>query len=341
MKADTPLWGIHMDASFGTKPVDESYVAIGWPEVGNLSSLNNDREAFKLAVAKAYPDTKPGGIPVQAGVLFRFVHEVAEGDLLVYPSKVDRTVNIGKFAGPYRHEPQLNETYPNLRSVTWLKQVAREEFSQAALHEIGSYITLFSIRNYADEFLAVLEGRPVPERNAEADEHGDDEAVTKTVSVQAEETTHDFVIRQLKTGIDAYQFEQFTAHLLECMGYHARVTPKSGDGGVDVIAHRDQLGFEPPVIKVQCKKVTDPVGRPSVTQLFGNVEPGEHGLFVTLGTYTRDAKEYERSKPNLRLLDGEQLVELIFDHYRSFDTRFQAILPLKQIYVPSLKGIGS
>jgi len=123
------------------------------------------------------------------------------------------------------------------------------------------------------------------------------------------------------------------------MGYFTRVTAKSGDGGVDIIAHKDQLGFEPPIIKVQCKQVTNPVGRPEVTQLLGNVENGEHGLFITLGAYSRDAREYDRSKSNLRLIDGEQLVELIFENYRKFEPRYQALLPLKQIYVPSLQHV--
>jgi restriction system protein len=88
---------------------------------------------------------------------------------------------------------------------------------------------------------------------------------------------------------------------------------------------------------VQCKQVTDPIGRPAVTQLLGNIEAGEHGLFVTLGSYSKDAGELDRSKPNLRLIDGEQLVELVFRHYESFEPRYQALLPLKRICVPAPK----
>jgi len=164
----------------------------------------------------------------------------------------------------------------------------------------------------------------------------DDEAVTQTVSVRAEETTSDFVIRQLKSGLDPYQFEQFIAHLLRCIGYHARVTQKSGDGGVDIIAHKDELGFEPPIIKVHCKQVTTSIGRPEVAQPIGHTEQGEHALFVCLGSYTRECREYDRAKSNLRLLDGEQLVDLIFQHYEKFDPRYQSLLPLKRIYVPAL-----
>lgn len=337
-KRSSALWGIHMDISVGTRPTDEGFVGIGWPQLGDLSKLSANREAFKSAIKVAYPDSKPGSIPVQAGVLFRFLHEVKPGDLVVYPSKVDRMVNLGEVVGPYQYQPLKNPTYPNMLPVKWLKHLPREDFSQDALYEIGSFITLFAVKNYRNEFLAALNGSHLPEPTENAtEERRDDAMVSKAVASQAEETTQDFVIRQLKTAIDAYQFEQFVAHLLECMGYHARVTPKSGDGGVDVIAHKDELGFEPPVIKVQCKQVTNPIGRPEVTQLLGNVENGEFGLFVTLGSYTKDAREYDRSKPNLRLIDGDQLVGLVFEHYHSFDPRYQAVLPLKRIYVPSLE----
>lgn len=331
------VWGVHMDLIVGTRPIDEGYVGIGWSDLGDLSKISADRNALKKAVAASQLDAKPGSIPVQAGVLYRFVYEVKEGDLVVYPSKIDRMVNIGVVEGPYRYAPEINAAYPNIRRIRWLKHLPRDSFSQAALYEIGSFITLFSVRKYVDEFVAALEERPIIESEEDAEARQDDESVAKSVSAQAEETTNDFVIRQLKTQVDPYQFESFVAHLLECMGYYARVTAKSGDGGVDIIAHKDQLGFEPPIIKVQCKQTTSSIGRPDVTQLLGNVEQGEHGLFVALGTYTRDAREYDRSKPNLRLIDGEQLVGLIFENYQKFDSRYQAMLPLKQIYVPSPK----
>jgi len=43
---------------------------------------------------------EPGSVPVNAGQLFRFVHEMAVGDLVVYPSKRDRLIHIGRIVGP-------------------------------------------------------------------------------------------------------------------------------------------------------------------------------------------------------------------------------------------------
>ena len=47
-------------------------------------------------------------------------------------------------------------------------------------------------------------------------------------------------------------FEDFAKHLLERMGYQSRLTRRN-EPSVDLIAHKDQLGIEPPIIKVQVK----------------------------------------------------------------------------------------
>lgn len=38
------------------------------------------------------------------------------------------------------------------------------------------------------------------------------------------------------------------------MRYHIRVSPEGRDDGIDIVAHKDELGFEPPIIKVQVKR---------------------------------------------------------------------------------------
>ena len=60
----------------------------------------------------------------------------------------------------------------------------------------------------------------------------------------------------------------------------------------------------------------------------------EHGLVVTLGTFTPPAKNFAKSKSNLRLIDGDELVKLIFEHYEQFDARYKGLLPLRRVYVP-------
>jgi restriction system protein len=122
---------------------------------------------------------------------------------------------------------------------------------------------------------------------------------------------------------------------MEAMGYRAQVTQVSGDGGVDVIAHRDPLGLEPPIIKIQCKRVVGGIGAPEVQKLTGSLAPGgsELGLFITLGTFHRDAVHIGRTRQDLRLVNGNEFVDLVLEHYERLSSEWKRMLPLRSLYV--------
>lgn len=339
----TRIWGIHMPVWVGDDPVESGRVFIGWHRLGDIFKIPANRESFKAALTKAYPDTKQGAIPVDAGTLYRFAHEIQAGDIIVYPSKHNRMVNIGRATGTksYRPEPENgDDDMPYCQGVEWLGHYPRSDFSQAALNEIGSFITLFAVRNNGSEFLSKVAAQGVGQTLAPAGDDAPlpDDEVSQTATQVAEESTADFIIRRLHTELSGYDFEHFVAHLMECMDYTARVSQKSGDGGVDVIAHTDQLGFQPPIIKIQCKRQTGQIGEQLVSQLLGTLGEGEFALFVTLGSYTSAARARERNTPRLRLIDGDQLVEMTLNAYPRLSPRYRRILPLKQIYVPDLAG---
>jgi len=327
---DLTVWGIHAgrtgeaDSLFLKKNV----IGLGWDKMGNLGQIQSNREAFKEKLLEVYPETKAGAIPVAAGQPFRFVHEMKPGDAVVYPSKRDRQIHLGIVEGEYRYDPVLGEGYPHLRAVKWAKALPRTTFTQGALYEIGSAMSLFQVKTYAEEFLSALEGNIT-----RVTEDADDETVAYVVE-DIEQTTRDFILKRLSQQLKGHPFAHFVAHLLGKMGYRTRVSPEGPDGGIDIIAHKDEMGFEPPIIKVQVKSVDGSVGDPAVSALYGKIGPGEFGLFVTLGTYTKQASNFAVSKSNLRLINGDDLVDLVLQHYEEFDSRYKGLLPLKRVFIP-------
>lgn len=324
------IWGIHA-GKFGNADKlfkEQEVIAIGWAEMGDLSKLAANKDAFKAALAQTYPD-KLAAVPVNTGQLFRFVYEMAEGDLVLYSSAADRKVHFGRVNGSYRHDPSHLTHYPNRRPVKWLKAVPRTHFTQGALHELGSAMTLFQVKNYADEFRTALEGNTGPTAGKP-----EKDLTVGPVAQDIEDTTRDFILKTLAQELKGHPLADFVAHLLNTMSYRTRVSPPGTDGGVDILAHRDELGFEPPIIKVQVKSIEGSIGDPVVSALYGKVGPGEHGLLVTLGTFTNQAISFAKSKSNLRLIDGKELVDLILAHYEQFEPRYKGILPLKRVYIP-------
>ncbi|HPX93254.1 MAG TPA: restriction endonuclease [Bacillota bacterium] len=316
---DVAVWGIHsQDEELFLK---SKVIAIGWKEMGDLRKLEPSREAYKEHFAKVFPEAKKGSIPTSAGMLFRFVHELKIGDYVIYPSKQDRRVNIGVVEGDYFFQPEA-EHYVHQRKVKWLKHIPRTSFTPGALYEIGAYMTFFSVRNFADEFLESL--KKVPGKP------GIDDSSSVTADNIIEMTT-DFIIKELASRLKGYDFEDFVADLLEAMGYRTSVSKQGGDRGIDITAYKDEL---PPRIIVQVKSGDANIGESTIQSLKGAMREGDYGLFVTLADYTDNAKKYLEGSPIIRGINGVELVELILQYYEKLSDRYKKLIPLKKVYIP-------
>ncbi len=328
MKSEPNVWVIRggREGEFDDALRNKGRIFLGWELPRDISKL--DREELKAALAKESPSASAGKIANHAGQLFRFAREIREGDLVAYPSKVDRHVHLGRVTGPYRFDRSFDPEHPHTRTVEWVTSTARSQFSQGALNELGSLLTFFQIKTHAADFRAAASGKLVPTPVEE------DETVEQVVH-GAEETTRDYIRKVIATKLHGHPFAELVADLLRTMGFRTRVARPGPDGGVDIVAHRDELGLEPPVIKVQVKSSEGSVGDPTVSQLKGKVGPEEFGLFVTLGTFTTEARRFERNQGRLRLIDGEEVISLILEHYEQLDSRYRGLISLKRVYVPN------
>ena len=317
------VWGIHTkDDNLFLK---ENVIALGWQQIGDLSLIAPDREAFKEKYIAAYPDAKKGSIPTGVGMLFRFCHEVQIGDYIIYPSKIDRMINIGEVTGGYKYVPEANE-YVQQRSVKWLKHVPRMSFSQGALYEIGSAMSFFMVKNYADEFLAALD-----KGFAKSISEGEEDDTVGATADDIIESTKDFILKELSRQLKGYDLEQFVADLLQAMGYRTTVSPHGGDSGIDITAYKDEL---PPRILVQVKSQDSDIKETTIQSLKGAMREGDYGLFVTLSNYTKKAQKYLENTPIIRGINGTELVDLILKYYDDLSEKYRKMIPLKMVYIP-------
>lgn len=316
------VWGIHSvnDRLF----LDKSIIAVGWKRMGDLRRIDGNREAFKREYESCFTNCKKGGVAASAGMLYRFVHEARVGDYVVFPSRSDRQVNIGRIESEYYFADGEPE-YVNRRRVRWLKHLPRTAFSQGALYELGSAMSFFSVKTYADEYLSALREEPPL---------FDEETEKATVSAAAEdllETTKDFILKELSRNYKGYELEDFVADLLNAMGYRAVVSPHGGDSGIDITAYRDEL---PPRILVQVKSRDAKVNESTLQSLRGAMHEGDYGLFVTLSDYTKNARRYLDNTPILRGINGAELCELILRYYDGLSETHRRAIPLRMVYIP-------
>lgn len=127
-------------------------------------------------------------------------------------------------------------------------------------------------------------------------------------------------------------FEQAVVDLLLAMGYggaeqRGKALGKSGDGGVDGVIDEDVLGLDR--IYIQAKRYAEGNNIPAdriqafVGALHGRA--ATKGVFITTSKFTPAAVKYVQGLPtNVRLIDGEQLVQLMI--------RYQVGVQRKQAY---------
>lgn len=341
----TRIFGMHAGARDDVQAVplfETGCVALGFMQTGNLAALADDPGVFRDRVRQAYPEKTPAAIANIAGQLRRFVHVPRIGDLVVVPVRADRTVRVGKIMSGYVHDPTGAPTFPQRHSVEWLATIERDSLSQAARNEIGSAMSFFEIRRHGAEILraAKLDINLAPATSDPLATDPEDIAVDTgagLVSADAiEQQTVDFVLDVLRNAYAEHALETLVADLLSTLGYQARVTTKSGDHGVDVIAGRGPFGLDPPIIKCQVKNAVGRVGRPVLQQLVGSLEKaqGERGLVVSTGGFSKDAAEYAANNEWLRLVGPDELVRLLLDHYDALPARHRARMPLRRVHVP-------
>lgn len=321
---DKKVWGIHTqnDSLF----LNKDLIAIGWRDFGDLSKVEESRDAFKVHYIEAYPDAKKGQVANGAGMLYRFLHEVQIGDYVVFPSKTDRKINIGTIDGDYYFEDSDGE-YVQRRKVKWLKHIPRLNFSQGALYEVGSAMSFFSVKNYADEFLSALDK---DFKKSVTSDDAEDESVGATAE-DIVESTKDFILKELSRQLKGYDLEAFVADLFRAMGYRTTVSPQGGDSGIDITAYKDEF---PPRILVQVKSQDSDIKETTIQSLKGAMREGDYGLFVTLSNYTKNAQKYLDSTPIIRGINGTELVDLILKYYEDLSEKYRKMIPLKMVYIP-------
>ena len=131
-----------------------------------------------------------------------------------------------------------------------------------------------------------------------------------------------------------YELQDMVAALLRAMGYYTPfIAPKGKDGGIDIIAYVDPLGAQTPRIKVQVKHKPDTaIGASDIRALLGVLRQGDIALFVTSGTFSPDAKNTgTSSREFIRLIDGDEFIEMWQEYYDKMSDDDKNMLPLKRI----------
>ncbi len=312
---------------------NNSIVAIGWAEIGNLSSLRT-RDDLSRAVASTYPDYKPGKAINSVGQLNRFVREMKINDRVLTYDPSERVYLVGTIVSEYEYSPSILEDDPNTRRVRWEGEVPRDVLSVPTRNTLGSILTLFLLSSEAskeiEEKLFSARTNILKPIDFEETETLQVDDLYKDIQVKAFEFIKDKVNK-----LDWEEMQELVAGLLRAMGYKTRISPSGPDRGKDIIASPDGLGFEDPRIIVEVKHRGQAMGSQDVRSFLGGRHHDDRGLYVSTGGFSKDARyEAERAQIPLTLMDIDDLVKSILDHYQNMDVDAQRLVPLRKLYWP-------
>lgn len=181
------------------------------------------------------------------------------------------------------------------------------------------------------EFCDFLNRSRKPKGSVEAE----DSQVETTEEAESPEDAIEEAFRSIETALvsDVLEaimqqtpafFERLVVQLLLAMGYGdsleeaGRVTPLSGDGGIDGVIREDKLGFDNIYIQAKRWDLSASVKRPDLQAFVGALTGtgATKGLFITTARFSKGALEYAsiQHAVKLVLVDGDQLARLMIAH---------------------------
>lgn len=328
--------------------LDNGFAVIGWDAMPDLALLKV-REDLYAALETAYPDEKGKTLSNWESQLWPFAHMMAKGDMVVMPLKTRAAIAIGRVAGPYVYRTDLGEAR-HTRPVEWITEVPRGAFAQDLLYSFGSFMTVCRVhRNDAEARVAsVLNGNGDPalssRRPAAASTTKNNVGPKETVAtaddatavVDLVEVADDAIRLKIATVFKGHKLSTLIGAILETQGYRVVVSPPGADGGVDIVAGKGPLGFDPPRLVVQVKSQDGPTDVGVLRELQGVMRQfgAEQGLLVAWGGVTKAlAKEAQRLFFEIRIWDAGEIVRALQQSYEHLTEEVQADLPLKRIWV--------
>lgn len=318
-------------SQFITQFIDESIIAIGWGDLGRLHK-GVTREELMKHVTEVWPGDNKFKVANSAGQIYRFINEIAIGDGIVTYDSGRRIYLVGKVTSDLICDEAAIHDLRYQRKVSWEVNVPRDSLSISTKNTLGAIQTLFLLSDSAREEMLKFtksNARQIREE-PEADKVQEEEQLSR-LKREAREFAKDRLTR-----LDWSEMQNLVAGLLRAMGYKTRVSAPGADRGIDILASPDGFGLEQPRIVVEVKHRKGSMGAQDLRTFLGGRHKDDKGLYVSTGGFTKDAYyEADRASIPLMLMDGDQLIDAIFEHYENLDRESQVLFPLVKIYWPA------
>jgi len=145
----------------------------------------------------------------------------------------------------------------------------------------------------------------------------------KTLSSALDILLHRLISKPINLlAIRPENFENLIGQLLIKLNYHdVKVTQHYRDEGIDITAKtfKDHLGkYQPKDVVIQCKRYSkNQVSKHEAEEFLVAMDrkKAAYGYFIITSKFSPSAQEIFQDKPNITTCDGDQLLELLQEHF--------------------------
>jgi len=312
------VWCVRAEGGrYSDQFVKGGYVAIGWGEIDDLSSVVSRDELYQI-YKDAYPnETSNLVVGQQVGQIARFLFEIKADDYVITPDMNTELLHYGRVSPTrpsYFYATAVDGCpFQHRRHVEWAKHtLKRSGLSVPFQNTMRALFTVFAV-SQRDEFLTAI-GQITP------------------VPASSYDPYHAVLEQILK--LNDKEFEILVGHLLTALGFEgSEVIGKSGDGGVDATGELNVANLAKVKVFVQAKRyqIGSKVSAATVRQLRQAIPFGGQGAFITTADYQNSAADVaiEPNFPRIGLINGSQLVDLLIENWNSIPQEFRNLLGLK------------
>ncbi len=320
------------------KFLDDNRIYLTWGNLSKDLGKITDRDALMELLEQLYPHFKKFHRVQNSGQIWAFAKKMTAGDWVAVPSK-RRTIHLGEITGAYKFSPTGPDPYFHYHDVKWLQtDIPRTNFDQDILYSLGAFTTVCEIkRNDAEARVRAMKSNgwksTGTKPSAAPTEETTDEQPTTTLDL--EQVGRDEIARHIYAKFAGHGLEVLVEAILRAQGFTTYHSEKGADGGVDLLAAPDTLGFGHPRICVQVKSQTAQLERPVLDQLVGTMQTvgAEQGLLVCWGGFKPTViKDVPRVFFKVRLWDQNDLIDQLLAVYEKLDEDLRADIPLKRIW---------
>ena len=295
------VWLVRAD---GGELADEfragDHISIGFSIAEDLSDVT-DLDVIEAAFRRANPKKGRGTVTQTAGQISTFLNEIRPGDHVLTPRREHKWLMHGVVEDkPAYFVPKPGDPnhHGNRRPVKWVSDdIYRDDCAPADRDKLKDRRTIALVNDSVNAFRAGVD--------------------TSTVDALRR-------LQAIKERLDWEECQDLVAALLAAMGCEdISVADPGPDDGVDVTAITSGIltPSVPLFVQVKHYRLESKIARKTVRELRSGIQFGGRGVFVTTSDFVKGAREVatEPGFPQIALINGRLLVELLHEHWAKMD----------------------